>query len=62
MCDLNDETWAGVVDVAGDNAGLISEIETDGRNSFEILEQRFGLTLPKEAILTGTLPAAIIET
>jgi hypothetical protein len=62
MCDLNDETWAGVVDVAGDNAGLISEIETDGRNSFEILEQRFGLTLPKKAILTGTLPAAIIET
>ncbi|WSF55900.1 solute carrier organic anion transporter [Streptomyces canus] len=28
----------------------------------EILEQQFGLTLSKEAILTGTLPAAIIKT
>ncbi|MFH9663529.1 hypothetical protein ACH4NF_35250 [Streptomyces sp. NPDC017248] len=62
MCDLNNDDWAGVVNVLGDNAELIAALEVDKRRPMEILEQRFGLTLPKEAILTGTLPAAIIKT
>ncbi|MEW2051627.1 hypothetical protein, partial [Streptomyces sp. NPDC005476] len=62
MCDLNNDDWTGVVNVLGDNAELVAALEADRRRPMEILEQRFGLTLPKEAILTGTLPAAIIKT
>jgi hypothetical protein len=40
----------------------ITALEADRRRPMEILEQQHGLTLPKETILTGTLPAAIIET
>ncbi|MGW5498984.1 hypothetical protein [Streptomyces olivaceoviridis] len=59
MCDLNIDDWVGVVDVLGNNAELVSALEADKRRPMEILEQRFGLTLPKEDILTGTLPSAI---
>ncbi|MEU7412377.1 hypothetical protein AB0B40_24165 [Streptomyces sp. NPDC042638] len=62
MCDLNNDDWVGVVDVLGNNAELVATLEGDKRRPMEILEQRFGLTLPREAILTGTLPAAIIRT
>ncbi|MFC3578005.1 hypothetical protein ACFOZ0_33060 [Streptomyces yaanensis] len=62
MCDLNNDDWVGVVNVLGNNAELVAALEADKRRPMEILEQRFGLTLPKEAILTGTLPAAIIKT
>lgn len=62
MFDLNDSDWVGVVDVFGKNAELVAALEADKRRPMEILEQRFGLTLPKETILTGTLPAAIIRT
>ncbi|MFG2472602.1 hypothetical protein ACGFXB_45375 [Streptomyces canus] len=61
MCDLNNDDWAGVVNVLGNNAELVAALEADNRRPMEILEQRFGLTLPKEAILTGTLSAAIIK-
>ncbi|GHE16070.1 hypothetical protein [Streptomyces alanosinicus] len=61
MCDLNDDDWAGVVDVLGDNAELVAALEADKRRPMDILEQRFGLALPKGAILTGELPAAIIK-
>ncbi|MEU3862555.1 hypothetical protein AB0F03_35400 [Streptomyces sp. NPDC028722] len=62
MFDLNDSDWVGVVDVFGNNAELVAALEADKRRPMEILTQRFGLTLPKETILTGTLPGAIIST
>ncbi|MFJ4950874.1 hypothetical protein [Streptomyces sp. NPDC088760] len=61
LCDLNNDDWVGVVDVLGNNAGLVA---TGSRQAaaMEILGQHFGLIPPKEAILAGTLPAAIIDT
>ncbi|MDI5903962.1 MULTISPECIES: DUF2625 family protein [Streptomyces] len=67
-----DPAWsagAGLV-IAHDVLGGVFTLNRDScprthesaRRPMGILEQQFGLTLPKEAILAGTLPAAIIKT
>ncbi|MFF8732878.1 hypothetical protein ACF073_41420 [Streptomyces sp. NPDC015171] len=61
MGDLNNDDWVGFVDVLGNNAELVAALEADKRRPLESLEQRFGLTLPKERILTDALAAAIIR-
>ncbi|MEV5877421.1 hypothetical protein AB0L75_24980 [Streptomyces sp. NPDC052101] len=61
--DIDTDEAPYLFDVDGDDAALVADMDSAGEvtPAFELLEQRFGLTLPKELILTGELPAAIIK-
>lgn len=61
--DIDTDKAPYLFDVDGDDAALVADMElaAEVTPAFALLEQRFGLTLPKELILTGELPAAVIK-
>lgn len=61
--DIDTEETPYLFDAWGDDAALVADMERAAHvtPALELLEQRFGLTLPKELILTGELPAAVIK-
>ncbi|MFQ6146162.1 hypothetical protein ACLMNJ_24325 [Streptomyces seoulensis] len=61
--DIDTEEAPYLFDVDGDDADLVADMKkaAEVTPALPLLERRFGLTLPKELILTGELPAAVVK-